>query len=203
MVGDIFLVWNHLYFIHGMIGFFFAHVLYVRALGFDPLKPFTGVVCFAITPVIFYCYLPGLNGVLVYAVAGYTCIITVMMWRAAAGVRITGDPNRWTRMCACFGAVSFCISDTLIGINKFCFPIPWARALIMTTYYAGQLGIAVSTFNIEDEFNLRLKNENTRECMQWGKYAEDCYHKDKLIGNGESSHAKSDKNLQVRSSVTG
>ena len=195
MVGDIFLVWNHLYFIHGMMAFFLAHILYVRALGFDPLKPATGAVCFMITVVIFKCYLPGLKGILVYAVAGYTVIITVMLWRALAGVRITGDPNRWTRMCACFGAVFFCISDTIIGINKFCFPVMWARALIMTTYYAGQLGIAVSTFNIEDEFSLRLKNEDTRQCLLWGKHVDGSYQKDKLALNGESHQAKSDKNL--------
>ena len=205
MIGDIFLVWNHLYFIHGMLAFFMAHVLYVRALGFYPLKPLTGAVCFMIAPFIFYGYLPGLKGVLIYAVPGYIGVITIMLWRALSGIRLTGVPNRWTKMCACFGAVLFCISDTIIGINKFCIPVPWARALIMVTYYAGQLGIAVSAFNIEDEFNLRLKNENEKQYLQWQKYMDAHRHlacNDKSVVNGESSHAKSDNSV-IRTSLSG
>lgn len=36
------------------------------------------------------------------------------------------------------GAALFVLSDSLIALNKFHTPVPYARELIMTTYYAGQ-----------------------------------------------------------------
>lgn len=39
------------------------------------------------------------------------------------------------------GAVLFLISDTLIAINKFISPIPYAQIGIMFLYYLGQWGI--------------------------------------------------------------
>ena len=43
-----------------------------------------------------------------------------------------------------FGAFVFIISDSVLAINKFVVPVPHAADLIMTTYYSGQLLIALS-----------------------------------------------------------
>lgn len=163
-IGDVCLVWKNMYFIHGMIAFGIAHILYIRAFGFQPFQlrnlPLL-LFCFFPGLFVYYICYPGLQGKLVIAVLIYGIVITGMLWRAITCVQNQIEENglcRWTRMSACFGAVMFYISDNIIALNKFCFPIPWSRALIMTTYYAGQMGIAVSAFNIEEEYNLRMKS---------------------------------------------
>ncbi|CAH1256384.1 TMEM86A [Branchiostoma lanceolatum] len=66
------------------------------------------------------------------------------------GMMFSNDLWTWTKLCACVGALLFIISDTLLGVNKFRIPIPYNRALIMTTYYAAQLGIALSVADLKD-----------------------------------------------------
>lgn len=41
------------------------------------------------------------------------------------------------------GALSFMVSDTVIGINRFWLPVPAADLVIMTTYYLGQILIVL------------------------------------------------------------
>lgn len=163
-IGDVCLVWKNMYFIHGMIAFGIAHLLYIRAFGFQPFQlrnvPLL-ILCFFPGLFVYYICYPGLKGKLVIAVLVYGIVITSMLWRSIVCVQNQIEENglcRWTRISACFGAVMFYISDNLIALNKFCFPIPWERALIMTTYYGGQMGIAMSAFNVEEEYNLRMKS---------------------------------------------
>ncbi|EDO48808.1 predicted protein [Nematostella vectensis] len=161
MIGDVCLVWKHSYFIHGMVAFAIAHLLYMRSFGFRPLKPLTGIICLLLMLPFYVFYFPNLKGLLFYAVPVYIVVIGIMVWRAITGLQaqIYSDDGlwRWTKLCACLGALSFAISDAAIGLNKFCFPIPHSRAIIMFTYYGGQLGIALSTFSLDDEYHLRMK----------------------------------------------
>ena len=73
-----------------------------------------------------------------------------MTWRAFAQVDILENLWSWTKLCACIGASFFLVSDFVIGLNKFVVNIPAARAIIMTTYYAAQLFIALSAAKTED-----------------------------------------------------
>lgn len=160
-IGDIFLVWKNTYFIHGMAAFGIAHILYIRAFGFQAKNWLVGLLCLLPGFLIYYVCYPGLQGKLVIAVLIYGFVITGMMWRAITCVQNQIEENglcRWTRMSACIGAALFYLSDNIIAINKFWFPVPGSRALIMTTYYAGQMFIAMSAFNIEEEYNLRMKS---------------------------------------------
>ena len=52
--------------------------------------------------------------------------------------------KKWTELAACLGALSFCISDTCLAINRFHSDVPHQRWIVMTTYYLAQLGIALS-----------------------------------------------------------
>lgn len=61
-----------------------------------------------------------------------------------AGLRLVGAAWRWTELAAGGGALLFILSDLTIALNKFCFPVPYSRALIMSTYYAAQMLIALS-----------------------------------------------------------
>lgn len=67
-----------------------------------------------------------------------------MVWRAVARVQLFEDLWTWTKLCSCGGGILFALSDFIIGFNMFVSPIPYSNMLIMVTYYAAQLGIALS-----------------------------------------------------------
>lgn len=125
-----------------------THMLYASAFGMRPLALRTGLVMAAMSG-LFYAFLyPGLSGPFTYLVGAYVALISFMGWRAIAGLRLVGAAWRWTELAAGGGAVLFIISDVTIAVNKFCFPVPYSRALIMSTYYAAQMLIALSA--VED-----------------------------------------------------
>ena len=150
MFGDIFIVWEYSHFSFGVVAFGVAHLLYATAFGFEPINAL--VLLGLIIPSVhtYTLYLPKLEGFLVGAVAGYMLIITIMIWRAVTGLQVSlrGKAWQWTKLCACAGSISFGISDLILGLNKFYLPIPFARAIVMVTYYGAQLGIALSSFTV-------------------------------------------------------
>jgi len=130
-------------FVPGLAAFLCAHVAYaaafwsdVRALRLPRALPF------AFYGVGVYLWLrPGL-GPMALPVGLYALAISVMMWRAAARV---GVPSATGAPLALIGAIVFAVSDTLIAFDRFHAPIPGVRYAIMFLYWAGQLGIALST----------------------------------------------------------
>lgn len=121
-----------------------THMLYASAFGMRPLALRTGLVMTVLSG-LFYAYLyPGLSGAFIYLVGVYVALISFMGWRAMAGLQLVGAAWRWTELAAGGGALLFIVSDMAIALNKFCFPIPYSRALIMSTYYAAQMLIALS-----------------------------------------------------------
>jgi len=155
MLGDVCLVYaDEGYFLHGMAAFGFAHVSYIFAFGFKPLR---WNIYFKLLPaaLLLYFYLSSkiTDLVLNIAVLVYTLLILFMNWRAIARIRnlkavcdgVNGTSHkRWTELVACLGAISFIISDTFLAINRFSHEVPHQRFIVMTTYYLAQLGIALS-----------------------------------------------------------
>jgi uncharacterized membrane protein YhhN len=85
----------------------------------------------------------GLGG-MAAPVAAYTAVISAMLWRAAArvGADSTARPDE---LAALGGAILFVLSDTVLAIKLFRAPLPWLSYLVLTLYWAGQVGIARST----------------------------------------------------------
>lgn len=81
---------------------------------------------------------------MVVSVPVYTFLLMFMVWRAVSRVQLFNDLWTWTKLCSCGGGILFALSDLILGLNKFVSPIPYANMLIMLTYYAAQLGIALS-----------------------------------------------------------
>lgn len=150
MFGDIFIVWEHSHFHFGAVSFGVAHLCYATAFGFKPLNPLILLGLIILSLNTYSLYLPNLEGFLVVIVAGYMMMISVMIWRAITGLQVSLHSKawQWTKLCACAGAVSFGFSDFILGINKWHLPIPYARAIVMVTYYSAQLGIALSSFTV-------------------------------------------------------
>uniref|UniRef100_A0A8C4WG47 lysoplasmalogenase n=1 Tax=Gopherus evgoodei TaxID=1825980 RepID=A0A8C4WG47_9SAUR len=146
-VGDAFLIWQEQgYFVHGLLMFAITHILYSSAFGMKPLDLKAGFVMTLLSSFCYtflYCYL---SGPFTYLVAVYIALIGFMGWRAIAG------------LSACIGAVLFMVSDLTIAVNKFCFPVPYSRAIIMATYYAAQMLIALSAVESRDEDDFKRRN---------------------------------------------
>lgn len=137
--------------------FAIAHILYSSAFGMKPLDLRAGAVVALISSFLYSLLCIYLTGPFVYLVAAYTALIAFMGWRAIAGVQLCNDLWTWTKLSACIGAILFIVSDLTIAVNKFCFPVPCSRAIIMATYYAAQMLISLSAVECRDEDDYQKK----------------------------------------------
>ncbi|TSK45862.1 Lysoplasmalogenase-like protein TMEM86A [Bagarius yarrelli] len=157
-LGDAFLIWQEQgYFSHGLLMFAITHILYSSAFGLKPLNLPAGLVIGTISGLCYALLYPYLSGTMTYLVAVYIALIGFMGWRAIAGVQLANDLWTWTKLSACLGAVLFMVSDLTIAVNKFCFPVPHSRAIIMATYYAAQMLIALSAVECQDADGARKR----------------------------------------------
>ncbi|MET0552017.1 MAG: lysoplasmalogenase [Vicinamibacteria bacterium] len=128
-------------FLGGIALFLLAHVLYVAAFVADERGLRAGrALPFALYAASMYSFLRPRLGALAVPVGVYVIAIATMMWRAAARVRPGENAGRW----ALAGALAFALSDSLLALHRFHAPLPGASVAIMLTYWAGQLGIALS-----------------------------------------------------------
>lgn len=127
-----------------MLMFAVTHMLYASAFGMRPLGLRTGLLMVILSGLCYAFLYPNLTGAFTYIVGVYVAIIGFMGWRAMAGLQLVGAAWRWTELAAGTGALLFIVSDLTIALDKFCFPVPYSRALIMSTYYAAQMFIALS-----------------------------------------------------------
>ena len=128
-----------------------THIMYSSAFGMKPLDLKAGLVMALMSSFCYtflYCYL---SGPFTYLVAVYVALIGCMGWRAMAGMQLCNDLWTWTKLSACIGSVLFMVSDLTIALNKFCFPVPYSRVIIMATYYAAQMRIALSAVESRDD----------------------------------------------------
>nr|XP_012631019.1 lysoplasmalogenase [Microcebus murinus] len=131
-VGDACLIWPGA-FLAGMAAFALAHVLYSWAFGFSPLRPGL-LLLILLAPVLSYRLLwPYLEPGMVLPMAAYELVLSVMLWRGLA----RGGSAGW-------GALLFAVSDAVLAWDTFAQPLPYARLVTMSTYYAAQLLITWS-----------------------------------------------------------
>ncbi|XP_072945281.1 lysoplasmalogenase TMEM86B [Epargyreus clarus] len=128
--GDALLEWPQ-HFVAGMAAFAAAHVAYIGAFGWRPRAAGLALLCFAAAGG--YLRLLAPPGALARLVPGYALLLAAMAWRGAA------RPGRQRA-----GALLFLLSDAILGYSLFGGPVPYKQVLVMSTYYLGQLGIALS-----------------------------------------------------------
>ncbi|WBL15751.1 lysoplasmalogenase [Sutcliffiella sp. NC1] len=144
LIGDIFLMLREKWFIHGLVSFLIAHILYI--VGFIVSFSFTFsfnifllVVALILLAVILYFYLfPNVRKEggkkLLFAVAFYIIIITTMVSLAI----MTG-----TKILIA-AAFLFFVSDAILAVNKFKVRFRLADYFVMSTYFTAQLLFAIS-----------------------------------------------------------
>ncbi|MBK8254463.1 MAG: lysoplasmalogenase [Polyangiaceae bacterium] len=141
-VGDVFLEISKNLFVAGLVAFLLGHIAYVIAFFLDEkrLKPALLIPPLALGGLVIWQLWPGL-GALKVPVVVYMFVICAMAWRAAARLSMTRGDTVW----ALAGAVLFLISDSTLGFHRFGGSFPGARAVILVTYWAAQMCIALST----------------------------------------------------------
>ena len=143
LAGDVWLVFPH-GFVPGLACFLVAHLLYIAA--FAPAVSWGAqaallAVGFAIFAVGMYARLaPGLGKERV-PVAIYVATIAAMGWCAAVRA---GSVAGASGTLALAGALLFMVSDGVLAVDRFVRRFAAADAVVMTTYYAAQILIALS-----------------------------------------------------------
>ena len=147
-LGDALLVWqsDQILFLLGVACFSCAQISYSVAFGFSPLGMKELVVCATMLFVGWAAILPSVSGGIQYALLCYGLLLCTMTWRSLARFTLKGDIP-WRKIYSAFGACLLAVSDTTLAVNKFIFPVPCERAVIMVTYYSAQLCFSLSVVN--------------------------------------------------------
>ncbi|KPI98309.1 Lysoplasmalogenase [Papilio xuthus] len=131
-LGDAALVWPRLLAV-GIVMFGAAHVAYIAAFGLRPRRAGLGALAALAAALYVRTLRPAALGPFAILVHVYAALLAAMAWRGAA----RPGPQR-------AGAVLFAISDALLGYSLFGGSLPYKNVLVMSTYYLGQLLIALS-----------------------------------------------------------
>ena len=144
LVGDIFLMLPQDRFIPGLVSFLAAHVFYIAAFLNESGRKLSGLdlIPFLIYVVLMLRVLWSHLGKLRAPVLLYMVAILVMGWAAASRWLMTGQQGS---LLAFVGAILFIASDSVLAVEKFKGRFRSAQLLILSTYFAAQWLIALSS----------------------------------------------------------
>ena len=138
LAGDVFLMLHGL-FIPGLVSFLGAHLAYIALFrqGVPWFARRGALVATLAVGTAMYAFLwaGGLPAALRGPVAAYVLVIALMAAQALGRARALGTSA--ARMVA-VGACFFMLSDSLLAINRFVTPLPWAQVWVLASYYAAQ-----------------------------------------------------------------
>ena len=153
-LGDAYLVYDS-FFIHGLLAFACAHLIYIGIFGGALLLFITPsynelVIAAAVTLVSTFTYLyvlPELRKqsvILVVAAAVYCLLISLMLWCALVTMH---QDTKLSTVQGAVGAGFFYISDLLLSVNRWGLKIPLGPHLVIGSYYFAQILIFFSVLN--------------------------------------------------------
>ncbi len=144
LAGDIFLVLPDRYFLYGLVAFLLAHGCYISAFhagvssaGFHWALAVLLVIGAGVLGYLWNRLSPVMKG----AVGVYVLVIVLM---AALAVGRALEQMSRGSLLAGVGALLFVASDGMLAVNRFGRPIRGEQALVLVTYFAAQLLIAIS-----------------------------------------------------------
>ena len=143
LAGDIFLMLPRDRFVAGLVSFLLAHCCYLVAFTSDGFRWTLWPLALAL--VVGVAVLGALwfrLGDYRWPVLVYMLVIVAMVWQAAArwdGLRTTAAG------LAALGAALFVLSDSVLAWNRFGRSFRAAQAVVLSTYFAAQWLIALST----------------------------------------------------------
>jgi uncharacterized membrane protein YhhN len=138
-LGDFFLDYDRVnWFIFGLGAFFVAHIFYIVSLKPVTMKRLPVVALYCVYGVGMFSLIYTGLGELFIPVLIYMSILLLM----GITTLLSNKSNVWLVV----GGISFIFSDSLIGIDKFYQPIPYASFWIMITYYLAQFSLVNGVF---------------------------------------------------------
>ncbi|UCF37576.1 MAG: lysoplasmalogenase [Acidobacteriota bacterium] len=158
-LGDILLEAPDRTFLPGLIAFLLGHLVYIGAflLRSQQFNLIRALPVYAFGSAIL---MPLLRSQLIQErgleipVIIYMIVICAMVWRAWT-VDTGSDQRSIATHLALAGALLFLISDSILAVRLFLFDLPFARFIIMATYWLGQFGIAASAIRYSRPPNTR------------------------------------------------
>jgi uncharacterized membrane protein YhhN len=147
LAGDIFLMFPDTMFIHGLSSFLIGHVFFLGAfLSGHELAVTWWLVVASVMLIVFTVssILPNVKKIKL-PVAIYMVVICTMAW--AAWERTLSLPGAGT-LTAAVGTLFFTLSDFVLAYNKFRKKFKAAQFIILGTYYAAILMMALSVSEI-------------------------------------------------------
>ena len=144
-LGDIFLLFESrqpLFFIFGLASFLLAHICYIvyfLSIKSDKIsllkkQPAYILLVFGYGIGLVWLLLPYLHELKIPVILYATVICCMLLCSVHVFSKLKGPAN----LFFVTGAVLFVLSDSLLAINKFYQPLPWAGIWIMLTYSAAQ-----------------------------------------------------------------
>ncbi|XP_069774002.1 lysoplasmalogenase TMEM86A-like isoform X3 [Narcine bancroftii] len=134
---------NRRIFVGGAASFALAHCVYSWVFGFKPLNLRAGGLIGAVVTAGWTLLSLCLKTKEALLLSCYCALIGVMAWRANSQV-LFHSQRLSARATGAVGAWLFMISDFILATNLLCFPIPFQRIIVMTTYYMAQLLITLA-----------------------------------------------------------
>ena len=136
--GDVFLISSE-WFIAGLVSFLIAHVFYIIAYqktgaATGELKPLDIVKFLLYGVVLIWLIYPSLGDLLIPVLIYALVLLGMGVWAH----KRRGATSEASFKLVALGAILFAISDGLIAVNKFAWPIPAERILIMSIYMTAQ-----------------------------------------------------------------
>jgi len=136
--GDVFLISSN-WFIAGLVSFLIAHIFYIIAYqktgaATGELRPLDVVMFVLYGFLLIWLIYPGLGDLLVPVLIYALVLLGMGVWAH----KRRGATSAASFRLVAFGAILFAISDGLIAVNKFAYPIPAERILIMSIYMTAQ-----------------------------------------------------------------
>ncbi len=150
LAGDVWLMLPTDRFLPGLASFLLAHLCYVFAFSRQalPAEALWPIIPLAMVGLGMLRYLwPGLSPRLRMLVSLYSLAIVAMAGLAASRALAGPSTGAWLAVA---GALLFVGSDAVLAIDRYRRQFHWARAIVLGTYFSGQLLIAVSARLVED-----------------------------------------------------
>jgi alkenylglycerophosphocholine/alkenylglycerophosphoethanolamine hydrolase len=143
-LGDFFLGYDPVnWFVLGLGSFLVAHIFYIFSL--KPLLPMAGVIK-RLPIIVLYCLYGVCMFSLIHAGLGdlFMPVFVYMAILLLMGITtlLSQKSNKWLLI----GGISFILSDSFIGLDKFYQEIPLASFFIMSTYYFAQFSLVKGLF---------------------------------------------------------